>query len=158
MRTFKYFPGFLPFKAIGGYKGKIIKYWKEKVIINGIKSRPPLTDFVYLSDCPHYNILIIHLRPPSTSINLWQITMDPSHPNPIPAFTWTVLKVAGGPYHMDHMSNFWLLTSVIATKRRIFWFINRKKLSFRPKNSRSRHYRFFSQRRRFVWSLCLWWS
>ena len=73
MRTFKFFPGFLPFKAIGGYKGKIIKYWKDEVMVDGSYTRPPLTDFVHLSDCPHFNIFngpsspVVYLRQSMTN-------------------------------------------------------------------------------------------
>ena len=39
MKTFKFLPGFLPFKAIYGYKGKIIKYCEEEVRVNGFETR-----------------------------------------------------------------------------------------------------------------------
>ena len=46
MKTFKFFGGFLPFKAIDGNKGKIIKYRKEQVSLDEFE-----TSLQHLSDC-----------------------------------------------------------------------------------------------------------
>ena len=53
MKTFKFLPGFLPVKAIGGYKGKInyliIEYREEQVLVNEFETGLTRVDFVHIS-------------------------------------------------------------------------------------------------------------
>ena len=72
MRKFKFFPGFLPFNANYGYKGKIIEYCEEEIMVNGDETRSPRADFVHMSDCPHYNIFNF---PSSSAVYLRRIIM-----------------------------------------------------------------------------------
>ena len=60
MKTFKFIPGFLPVKAIGGYKGKInyliIEYREEQVLVNEFETGLTRVDFVHIFERPQSTV------------------------------------------------------------------------------------------------------
>ena len=82
MKTFKFLPGFLPVKAIGGYKGKINylilntegnRYWSMSLrpgLHGWTSSIYPAVHFWTVHLCPHINILMVRLRLPSITTHV----------------------------------------------------------------------------------------